>query len=121
MTQIITTLILIGATVLAATAMTKTDAAVLIGDYIVSAQGGTMLAGTLLVSAVITQFIHNTSSMLAMMPIGLATASKLSALLLMLGVAMGASACFLTPFANGVSLMVHRLGRYRFSSSWPGR
>src|SRR5262245_22912161 len=48
----------------------------------------------------------NTSSALVMMPIGLATASELgvSALPLMMGVAMGASSSFLTPFANGVSL-----------------
>jgi len=40
-----------------------------------------------------------------MMPIGLATASELgvSPLPMMLGVAMGASASFLTPFSNGVS------------------
>jgi len=65
-----------------------------------------VLAGIFLVSAVITQFISNTSSALVMMPIGLATASELgvSALPLMMGVAMGASASFLTPFANGVSL-----------------
>src|SRR5262245_39992981 len=54
-------------------------------------------------------FISNTSSALVMMPIGLATASELgvSALPLMMDVAMGASASFLTPFANGVSLMVY--------------
>src|SRR5262245_33732903 len=60
-----------------ATAMTKTGAATLIGNYVVSALGSAgslaVLAGIFLVSAVITQFISNTSSALVMMPIGLAT------------------------------------------------
>lgn len=118
------TCILIGAMIPPATAMTKTGAAALIGDYVVSALGGAgpqvVLAGIFLVSAVITQFISNTSSALVMMPIGLATASELgvSALPMMLGVAMGASASFLTPFANGVSLMVYGPGGYRFGDFW---
>jgi di/tricarboxylate transporter len=118
------TCILIGAMIPPATAMTKTGAATLIGDYVVSALGSAgphaVLAGIFVVSAVITQFISNTSSALVMMPIGLATASELgvSALPMMLGVAMGASASFLTPFANGVSLMVYGPGGYRFGDFW---
>ncbi|WFU20123.1 SLC13 family permease [Bradyrhizobium sp. CB3481] len=118
------TCILIGAMIPPATAMTKTGAAALIGDYVVGALGFAgplaVLAGIFLVSAVMTQFISNTSSALVMMPIGLATASELgvSALPMMLGVAMGASASFLTPFANGVSLMVYGPGGYRFGDFW---
>ena len=57
---------------------------------------------------------------LVMIPIGLATANELgvSALPMMLAVAMGASASFLTPFANGVSLMVYGPGGYRFGDFW---
>jgi di/tricarboxylate transporter len=118
------TCILIGAMIPPATAMTKTGAAVLIGDYVVNALGSAgphvVLAGIFLVSAVISQFISNTSAALVMMPIGLATASELgvSALPMMMGVAMGASASFLTPFANGVSLMVYGPGGYRFGDFW---
>lgn len=118
------TCILIGAMIPPATAMTKTGAAALIGDYVVTALGSAgplaVLAGIFLVSAIITQFISNTSSALVMMPIGLATASELgvSPLSMMLGVAMGASASFLTPFANGVSLMVYGPGGYRFGDFW---
>lgn len=118
------TCILIGAMIPPATAMTKTGAAALIGDYVVGALGDAgpqvVLAGIFIVSAIITQFISNTSSALVMMPIGLATASELdvSALPMMLGVAMGASASFLTPFANGVSLMVYGPGGYRFGDFW---
>jgi len=118
------TCILIGAMIAPATAMTKTGAAVLIGDYVVNALGGfgphVVLAGIFVVTAVISQFISNTSSALVMMPIGLATASELgvSALPMMMAVAMGASASFLTPFANGVSLMVYGPGGYRFGDYW---
>jgi di/tricarboxylate transporter len=118
------TCILIGAMIPPATAMTKTGAAVLIGDYVVNALGSggphVVLAGIFLVTMVISQFISNTSSALVMMPIGLATAAELgvSPLPLMLGVAMGASASFMTPFANGVSLTVYGPGGYRFGDFW---
>lgn len=118
------TCILIGAMIPPATAMTRTGAAALIGDQVVTALGDAgpvvVLAGIFVVSAVITQFISNTSSALVMMPIGLATASELgvSPLPMMLGVAMGASASFLTPFANGVSLMVYGPGGYKFGDFW---
>jgi di/tricarboxylate transporter len=118
------TCILIGAMIPPATAMSKTGAAELIGDQVVSALGGggplVVLVGIFLVTATISQFISNTSAALVMMPIGLATASELgvSALPLMMGVAMGASASFLTPFANGVSLMVYGPGGYRFGDFW---
>ncbi|MEH2509343.1 di/tricarboxylate transporter [Nitrobacteraceae bacterium AZCC 1564] len=118
------TCILIGAMIPPATAMTKTGAAALIGDYVVNAVGGAgpiaVLAAVFIVSATISQFISNTSSALVMMPIGLAVASELgvSALPMMLSVAMGASASFLTPFANGVSLMVYGPGGYRFGDFW---
>jgi di/tricarboxylate transporter len=118
------TCILIGAMIPPATAMSKTGAAAMIGDYIVNALGGAgplgVLAGIFLATAGISQFISNTSAALVMMPIGLATASELgvSALPMMMGVAMGASASFLTPFANGVSMMVHGPGGYRFGDYW---
>src|SRR5690606_23146351 len=114
------TCLLIGAMIPPATAMANTGAAALIGDHIVSSLGAAgpiaVLAGLFIASAAVSQFISNTSSALVMMPIGLATASELgiSALPMMLGVAMGASASFLTPFANGVSLMVYGPGGYRF-------
>lgn len=116
--------ILIGAMIPPAIAMTKTGAAALIGDYVVGALGSAgphvVLAGIFVVTAVITQFISNTSAALVMMPIGVATASELgvNALPMMMGVAMGASASFLTPFANGVSAMVYGPGAYRFGDFW---
>jgi len=116
--------ILIGAMIPLATAMTKTGTSTMIGDYVVGALGDggprLVLLGVFLVTALITQFISNTSSALVMMPIAIATAHELavSPLPLMIGVAMGASASFLTPYANGVSLMVHGPGGYRFGDYW---
>jgi di/tricarboxylate transporter len=118
------TCVLIGAMIPPAIAMSKTGAASLIGDHVVSVLGDAgphaVLAGVFVVSALISQAISNTSSALIMMPIGLATAADLgvSALPMMLSVAMGASASFLTPFANGVSLMVYGPGGYRFGDFW---
>ncbi|MCL2611750.1 MAG: SLC13 family permease [Nocardioidaceae bacterium] len=118
------TVILIGAMIAPATAMSKSGAARMIGDHIVSWLGGAgptmVLAGLFLAATIITQFISNTSTALVMMPIGLAAAADMhvSALPMMLSVAMGASASFLTPFANGVSLMVYGPGGYRFGDFW---
>ena len=80
-----------------------------------------VLIGLFLVATVITQFISNTSTALVMIPIALATATDMdvSALPMIMGVAMGASASFLTPFANGVSLMVYGPGGYKFGDFWP--
>lgn len=118
------TCILIGAMIPPAIAMTKTGAAALIGDHVVGALGSAgpnaVMAGVFVVSAVISQFISNTSAALVMMPIGIATAFDLGVnpLPMMLSVAMGASASFLTPFANGVSLMVYGPGGYKFRDFW---
>jgi di/tricarboxylate transporter len=73
-----------------------------------------------LVTAAISQFISNTSAALVMMPIGLATASELgvSAAAYDDGCGHGASVSFLTPFANGVNLMVYGPGGYRFGDFW---
>lgn len=118
------TCILIGAMIPPAIAMSKTGAALLIGNYVVDSLGGAgpqgVLAGIFLVTMVISQFISNTSSALVMMPIAIAAASRLgiSALPMMVAVAMGASTSFMTPFANGVSLMVYGPGGYRFGDYW---
>jgi di/tricarboxylate transporter len=118
------TCILVGAMMPAATAMTKTGAALLIGDYVVNALGAAgphaVLAGIFIITAALSQFISNTSAALVMMPVSIATASELgvAALPLILGVVMGASASFLTPFTNGVTLMVYGPGGYRFGDFW---
>ncbi|MDH2414748.1 SLC13 family permease [Nocardioides sp. CER19] len=118
------TVLLIGAMIAPARAMEKSGAAGMIGDHIVSLLGDlgptAVLTGLFLAATIITQFISNTSTALVMMPIAFATASDMdvSALPMVMSVAMGASASFLTPFANGVSLMVYGPGGYRFGDYW---
>ncbi|WP_036967550.1 SLC13 family permease [Promicromonospora kroppenstedtii] len=118
------TVVLIGAMIPPAIAMGTTGAATLIGDLVVGALGAggpyAVLTGVFLASALVSQFISNTSTALVMMPIGLATAAELgvAGLPMVMAVAMGASASFMTPFANGVSLMVYGPGGYRFGDFW---
>lgn len=118
------TCVVIGGTIPLATALTKTGAAALIGDQVVRLVGEfgphAVLAGLFLVTAAITQFIANTSAALIMIPIAVATAGELniSALPLLIGVAMGASASFLTPVGSPVVLMVQRPGGYQFGDYW---
>ncbi|HEX3410966.1 MAG TPA: SLC13 family permease [Stellaceae bacterium] len=118
------TCVVIGGTIPLATALTKTGAAALIGDQVVRLVGEfgphVVLAALFLVTAAITQFIANTSAALIMIPIAVATAGELniSALPLVVGVAMGASASFLTPVGSPVVLMVQRPGGYEFGDYW---
>ncbi len=119
------TVLLIGAMIAPARAMEKSGAAAMIGNYIVTLLGDfgpiAVLVGLFLAATIITQFISNTSTALVTMPIAFAAASDMhvSALPMVMSVAMGASASFLTPFANGVSLMVHGPGGYKFGDFWP--
>src|SRR5262249_23925767 len=91
--------------------------ATLLGDFGPTA----VLVGLFLAATLITQFISNTSTALVTMPIAFAAANDMdvSALPMVMSVAMGASASFLTPFANGVSLMVYGPGGYKFGDFWP--
>lgn len=119
------TVLLIGAMIAPARAMEKSGAAEMIGYQIVSLLGDfgpvAVLVGLFFAAALITQFISNTSTALVMMPIAFAAANDMgvSALPMVMSVAMGASASFLTPFANGVSLMVYGPGGYKFGDFWP--
>ena len=118
------TVLLIGAMIAPARAMEKSGAAEMIGNYIVNFLGDfgptAVLVGLFLAATLITQFISNTSTALVMMPIAFAAAGDMnvSPLPMVMSVAMGASASFLTPFANGVSLMVYGPGGYQFGDFW---
>ena len=96
----------------------------MIGNQIVNLLGDfgptAVLVGLFLAATLITQFISNTSTALVTMPIAFAAAADMhvSALPMVMSVAMGASASFLTPFANGVSLMVYGPGGYRIGDFW---
>lgn len=118
------TLIIIGGMFPLAAAMTQTGAAALLGDIVVQAVGfagpRAIAAGLFLVAAVITQFIANTSAALIMIPIAVSTAAEveISPMPLIMAVALGASASFLTPVGTPVNLMVHGPGGYEFADYW---
>lgn len=118
------TCILIGAMIAPAVAMTKTGAAKLLGDRVVDGIGGlgpyAVFIGLFLVTAVLSQFISNTSSALVMLPIAVAAAGDLhvAALPMILGVALGASTSFVVPVANAVTLSVYGPGGYHFGDFW---
>ena len=107
-----------------ATAMTNTGVAALIGDQVIQLVGAfgprAVLAGLFIVTTAVTQFISNTSAALVMIPIATATAAELgiSPSPLLIGVAMGAGASYLTPISTPVNLMVHGPGGYEFGDYW---
>ncbi|GAA4161999.1 hypothetical protein GCM10022286_20420 [Gryllotalpicola daejeonensis] len=119
-----TTCVLIGAMIAPAVAMTKTGAAKLIGDEVVRGLGGlgplAVFGGLFLVTALLSQFISNTSSALVMLPIGVATAGDLgvASLPMILAVALGASTAYITPFSTAVNVAVFGPGGYRFGDFW---
>lgn len=114
--------VLIGAMIPPAIALSKTGAAAVLGGQVAGALGGpyAVLAVIFAVTAALGQFIPGPAAALVTTPVGLAAASELhvSGLPLLLGAAMGASASFLTPFANGVSPLVYEPGGYRPGDFW---
>ena len=118
------TCILVGAMIAPAVAMTKTGAAKLIGDQVVGALGAlgpyAVLTGLFLVTALLSTFISNTSAALVMLPIAVATAGDLhtAALPMIIGVALGASTAFISPFSTAVNLAVFGPGGFRFGDFW---
>jgi di/tricarboxylate transporter len=118
------TCILVGGMIPLATAMTQTGAAARIADTMVTLVGAggpvALLAGIFLVTAAITQLMSNTAAALVFLPIAVAVGREagVSAMPLIIAVAMGAHAALLTPVATPVNLMVMGPGGYRFGEYW---
>jgi di/tricarboxylate transporter len=74
------------------------------------------LAGILLATVFVTQLITNNAAAVLMFPIGLATAAQtgINERAIVMAVAVGASASFLTPIGYQTNLMVYGMGGYRF-------
>ena len=104
-----------------AAAMTKTGAADLIADQLISLAGGAgpraLLAGLFVVTLAITSVMSNTATALLMFPIAIATAHELhlSPMPFVIGIAVSAHAALLTPVATPVNLMVLGPGGYKFA------
>jgi di/tricarboxylate transporter len=115
------TVILIAAMIPMAVALENTGGAQRIADGLVDTIGGLgvvpMLAGVIIVTTAFSQVISNTASAVLMSPIVLGAAAGLGVdpHPLMMGLAVGASAAFLTPIGTAPNLLVMTPGSYRFT------
>ena len=114
------TCFLIGGMIPLGAAMTKTGAAQLIADTLISALGGAgpraLLTGLFVAALLLGCVISNTATALLFFPIAIATAHEmgLSPLPFVIGLAIASHAALLTPVATPVNLMVMGPGAYRF-------
>lgn len=115
------TVILIAAMIPMAIALETTGGAQRIADGLVDTLGRLgavpLLAGVFLVTTAFSQVISNTAAAVLMSPIVLSAATGLGVdpHPLMMGLAVGASAAFLTPIGTAPNLMVMAPGGYRFT------
>ena len=102
-------------------ALAATGGAELIARYMVETIGAfgplALLAGVYILTAGFSQVLSNTATTVLVAPIVLQAAlvSELSPYPLMMMVAIGASAAFLTPISSTTNLMVLTPGGYRFN------
>jgi len=114
------TVILIGAMIPMAIALETTGGAEDVADALVDVLGGwggvPLLAGIILITTAFSQVISNTAAAVLMAPVALSAAAGLGVdpHPLMMGLAVGASAAFLTPIGTAPNLMVMAPAGYRF-------
>lgn len=102
-------------------ALEKTGAALYLVDLIIAMMGGTgpylIQAGILVLTVLLTQVLPSPAIAVLMAPVGLDTAARVGAdpRALLLGIAMAASASFLTPIGHQVSVLVMGPGSYKFT------
>lgn len=113
--------VLIAAMIPMSSALAATGGAELIARYMVETIGAfgplALLAGVYILTAGFSQVLSNTATTVLVAPIVLQAAlvSELSPYPLMMMVAIGASAAFLTPISSTTNLMVLTPGGYRFN------
>ncbi len=101
-------------------ALTKTNAAALIGSEIVNIFGSNgnlvLLAGVFLVTAVLTQAVNGAVAAAILGPIAISIAQQtgVNPRSLVMGVAMAASMAFITPLSHPVNVLVMSPGGYNF-------
>jgi di/tricarboxylate transporter len=112
--------VLIAAMIPMSTALEVTGGAKLIADNMVATIGAigplALLTGVFLLTAGFSQVLSNTATTVLMAPIVLqaSAASNISPYPMMMMVAIGASAAFLTPISSTTNLMVMTPGGYSF-------
>lgn len=122
-----TTIFLFAGMLSMSAAMDKSGAAAIVADAVVSTVSDPWLLMFVCcaLTAVITNFMSNTATAALMAPLALpiALGSGISPLPIAMGIAMSASACFLTPIATPPNTIVLGPGRYTFldylKAGWP--
>lgn len=115
------TIVLIGAMIPMAVALESTGGAQWIADRLVGSVGSAgptaLLAGVMLLAMAFSQVISNTATAVLLSPIVITAAASLAVdpRPLMMGLAVAASAAFLTPIATPTNLIVMAPGDYRFN------
>jgi di/tricarboxylate transporter len=118
------TCILIGGMIPLATAMTKTGAAQMIADSLISTVGNAgphaLIVGLFLVTLALGQLMSNTATALVMLPIAAAAGPEMgvSPMPLIMATIIASHAALFTPIATPVNLMVVGPGGYKFGDYW---
>jgi di/tricarboxylate transporter len=100
-------------------AMERTGAALVLADAITGTAGSLgpygVLASLVILSSILSQILDGAPAVVLVTPVAMQAAADLglSAYPLMMGVALGASAAFMTPFGNKAALLVMGAGGYR--------
>jgi len=116
--------ILVGAMMPLSTAMTVSGAADMLADGLIRVVGDAgpfaLLAGLFVVTAIMGQLISNTATALIMIPVAVAAAvgMGISPRPVLMSLAVGSAAAFLTPIATPTNLMVMQPGGYQFGDYW---
>lgn len=119
-----TTLLLVAGMIPMSTAITKTGAAELLANGIVSAVGSSgpliVLLALCIVTAVFGQLISNTATALIIAPIAISVAGELnvSPLPFLMAVAVVSAAAFLTPVATPANYMIKGPAGLAFGDYW---
>jgi di/tricarboxylate transporter len=117
-------IVMLGCLIPVGEALNETGAAKLIADALAVVAGhlpGVMAVGfILLVSMLVTPFLHHAAAVLVMGPVAAQVASQLGLGVdaFLMAVALGASCDFLTPVGHQNNLLVMGPGGYRFSDYW---
>ncbi len=122
-----TTIFLFAGMLSMSTAMDKSGAAAIVANFVVSQVSNPWLLMLVCcaLTALITNFMSNTATAALMAPLALpiALASGISPMPILIGIAMSASCCFLTPIATPPNTIVLGPGRYSFmdyvKAGWP--
>lgn len=117
-------IVMLGSLIPVGEALKETRAAGLMADGLTAVAGhlsGTLAVGfMLLVSMLVTPFLHHAAAVLVMGPVGAAVAHNLGFApeAFLMAVALGASCDFLTPVGHQNNLLVMGPGGYKFSDYW---